>query len=98
MEPWADRVEQWAVDRNLIAGSSPAKQLKKLLEEIGELATAVAEYDLDEIQDGIGDASVVMRIMAAQCGLNFDECLERAWNEIKDRKGKVIDGVFVKED
>lgn len=32
--------------------------------------------------------------------LQFDllECLEMAWNEIKDRKGKVIDGIFVKEE
>lgn len=32
--------------------------------------------------------------------LQFDllECLEMAWNEIKDRKGLVVDGVFIKFD
>jgi hypothetical protein len=27
----------------------------------------------------------------------MEECLEVAYNDIKDRKGKMIDGVFVKE-
>ena len=29
--------------------------------------------------------------------LDFDECVKAAWDEIKDRKGRMIDGVFVKE-
>lgn len=31
-------------------------------------------------------------------GYNFEECFELAYQEIKDRKGKWIDGVFVKEE
>ena len=29
--------------------------------------------------------------------LNFESCLISAYNEIKDRKGRMINGVFVKE-
>jgi hypothetical protein len=29
--------------------------------------------------------------------LNLESCLSSAYNEIKDRKGRMIDGVFVKE-
>lgn len=29
--------------------------------------------------------------------LIFEDCLEMAWNEIKDRKGELVDGVWVKE-
>lgn len=29
--------------------------------------------------------------------LDFYECVKAAWDEIKDRKGRMIDGVFVKE-
>ena len=95
---WESRVVKWGKDRNLIGGSSAAKQLEKLLEEIGELATAVATNDLNEIEDGIGDASVVLCLMAEMSGLTYSECLEKAWSEIKDRKGKMVDGVFVKEE
>lgn len=35
--------------------------------------------------------------IALNFGLNFENCLISAYNEIKDRKGRMIDGVFVKE-
>jgi hypothetical protein len=47
--------------------------------------------------DGIGDAVVVLTILAAQHGVTIEECIDAAWDEIKDRKGRMIDGVFVKE-
>lgn len=36
-------------------------------------------------------------MIAMQLGLKFDDCLDYAYNEIKDRKGKLINGMFVKE-
>jgi hypothetical protein len=36
--------------------------------------------------------------MAAQTGADIEECIARAWHEIKDRKGRMIDNVFVKEE
>lgn len=94
---WQDRVVGWAKDRNLIEGSSPARQLLKLMEEVGELASAIAKGDVAKTKDGIGDSAVVLAIIAAQIGSGLDECQELAWNEIKDRKGRMIEGVFVKE-
>lgn len=94
---WQKRVEQWAEDRNLVAGSNAKMQLSKLLEEVGELASAVAIGDISGIEDGIGDAAVVLCIMAKQCDLSFEDCLEVAWDDIKDRKGRIVDGLFVKE-
>jgi NTP pyrophosphatase (non-canonical NTP hydrolase) len=92
-----DRVEQWASDRNLIEGSTPGKQLKKLIEEVGELASAIACDDYDEMVDAIGDTSVVLAIIARQIGTGLGECQESAWQAIKDRKGRMENGVFVKE-
>jgi len=40
---------------------------------------------------------VVLAIIARQHNLTVTECLEHAYNDIKDRKGQMIDGVFVKE-
>lgn len=94
---WQNRVEDWAKDRNLIDGSTPGHQLKKLIEEVGELASAIALGDLAGIKDGIGDTAVVLTIIARQIDSSLSECQELAWDEIKDRKGRLIDGKFVKE-
>ena len=95
--PWAERVTQWAKDRNIISGTTPKDQFGKLKEEIDELYGAICENNLPEIVDAIGDCSVVLTIIAAQCGLAVEQCQEAAWEEIKDRKGRIINGTFVKE-
>lgn len=94
---FGNRVAQWARDRNLIEGSTPQHQIDKLDEEVGELVHALGFGDPPEIIDAIGDIQVVLAVMCAQLGLDIDACREVAWNEIKDRKGKMVDGVFVKE-
>lgn len=88
----------WAKDRNLIEGSDPKSQFVKLAEEMGELANAIAKNKPLDYNDAIGDMVVVLTIMAAQNGTLIEECVEGAWNEIKDRKGRMVDGIFVKED
>jgi NTP pyrophosphatase (non-canonical NTP hydrolase) len=97
MRDWQERVEKWARDRNLIEGSTPAKQLMKLGEEVDELYLGVQNDCNAEIRDAIGDVCVVLAIIATQTGLSFEDCLESAWDEIKDRRGKMVDGIFVKE-
>lgn len=92
-----DRIRKWAHDRNIIKGATPEKQFVKLMEEIGELAEGVAKGRIADIQDGIGDAVVVLTILAEQHGMAIESCVEAAWNEIKDRKGEMRNGVFVKE-
>lgn len=88
-------IEQWADNRNLIEGSDPKSQFVKLVEEVGELANDIAKGN--DVKDSIGDVAVVLTILAKQYGTSLDECMELAYQEIKDRKGKLIDGVFVKE-
>lgn len=90
-------IRAWAAARNLIEGSDSFRQMTKLSEEVGELAHGIAKNRPEEIADGIGDAVVVLTILAAQNGLNIEECIEHAWNEIKDRKGRMCNGVFIKE-
>jgi NTP pyrophosphatase (non-canonical NTP hydrolase) len=92
------RVAEWAEARNLILGSTPLKQMEKLDEELGELEDGLENNDLYLIKDSIGDACVVLAVMAAQLGVDFEECLELAWHEIKDRKGSMQNGIFVKEE
>jgi len=72
-------------------------QVLKLVEEFGELSTGLQKKNDFYIEDAIGDCAVVLCIIAAQCGMSFGKCLESAWDEIKDRRGQVVNGVFVKE-
>jgi len=71
--------------------------MDKLNEECSELYEGILDNDIDDIKDAIGDIQVVLAVMCCQLGIDIDECREIAWEEIKDRKGKMVDGVFVKE-
>jgi hypothetical protein len=89
------RVVLWHRDRNLIAGSTDAAQHTKLVEEVKELETNILLSQ--PVIDDIGDCMVVLINIAERNGLSLFECLSHAYEDIKDRKGKMIDGVFVKE-
>ena len=91
-------IEDWANDRNLIDGSDSFRQCTKLAEEMGELAGGIAKNRPDVIADSIGDMVVVLTILAAKNNMSITDCIERAWIEIKDRKGRMVDGVFIKEE
>ena len=94
---YADLIRKWATDRNLIEGSDIKSQFVKLIEEAGELANAIAKHDYAEFADAIGDMVVVLTIMAAQNGMQIEDCIDGAWQEIKDRKGKMVDNIFIKD-
>lgn len=92
-----NKIIEWAQDRNLIEGSDPKSQMLKLVEEMGELSNAIAKNDIPLCIDAIGDCAVVLTIISKQLGLEFESCVASAYDEIKDRKGKMINGVFVKQ-
>jgi NTP pyrophosphatase (non-canonical NTP hydrolase) len=92
-----ERIRGWAAERNLIEGSTPQAQMLKLLEELGELAAAIAKGKPDGQIDGVGDAVVVLTILSARLGFTVEDAIEHAWHEIKDRKGRMVDGIFRKE-
>ena len=96
-KPWSDRVTQWAIDRNIIPGSTADRQFFKLVEEVGELAVGLQKRDRKLIRDSLGDIGVMVNNIAELSEMTFDECLEAAWEEIKDRKGRIVNGTFVKE-
>lgn len=130
----------WAREKNLLFEENAPKQKLKLIEECGELASAILKNDVKLQKDAIGDIFVVLVILNEQLGekcsfstdfennypieesitnlieqnvfngvvgwplfdvcryLNLDltECVNLAWNEIKDRKGKTVNGTFIK--
>ena len=94
-----DNITQWADDRGILVPNNAPQQTMKIMEELGETVGAILKNkEKSEIIDGIGDTLVTVIILAKQLGLNPTECLESAWNEIKDRKGKTVDGTFIKEE
>lgn len=92
-----NKIRQWAQDRNLIEGSSPASQMLKLTEELGELANAINKNKKVELVDSVGDVVVVLTIIAQMYGFKIEDCVNHAYIEIKDRKGRMVNGTFVKE-
>jgi NTP pyrophosphatase (non-canonical NTP hydrolase) len=91
-----DLIALWHHDRNLIEGATDKDQFAKLIQEAGELSVSICKQRSPK--DDIGDMIVVLTNIAERHGLTIEECAEHAYNEIKDRRGKMVDGVFIKED
>lgn len=88
-------IKKWHYDRNLISGSTDKDQVLKLIQEVGELSDNVCKGR--DVADDIGDCLVVLINIAERNKLSLSECAHQAYNDIKDRKGRMVDGVFVKE-
>lgn len=104
------KVIQWANDRQIIQNSTPLAQARKTLEECGELLEAASAIQAlgwsdprfgayyDAYKDAVGDVIVTLLVGTATTGIDLTECLEMAYEQIKDRQGTLrADGVFVKD-
>lgn len=91
------QVEQWSINKGLDKAES-SKQFLKVVEEVGEVAAALARNDKAALRDGIGDVVVTLIILAQQNDMDLHECLNTAYDEIKGRTGKMVNGVFVKSE
>jgi len=92
-----DLIRIWAEDRGLYDKGNSHTQYVKLQEEAGELAQAILKQDKPEIQDAIGDMVVVLTNLAHLEGFTIEDCIDSAYTEISMRKGKMLNGTFVKE-
>tara|TARA_A100001015_G_C14997604_1_gene716885 strand:+ start:822 stop:1115 length:294 start_codon:yes stop_codon:yes gene_type:complete len=90
-----EKVEQWHWDRNLIDGATDKDQVLKLIQEVGELSDNVCKGQ--DIRDDVGDIMVVLINIMVRNQITLEECLQVAYDDIKNRKGRMIDGIFVKE-
>ena len=92
-----DLIRLWASERGLYDKGDPKTQALKLVEEVGETCRAILKEDTPEIIDGIGDCVVVLTNLAELCGTPIEKCIAQAYDEIKDRKGKMNNGTFKKD-
>ena len=89
---------RWAEARRILPNSTPTAQLLKAVSEIGELADATTKGNREDAMDAVGDVLVCLINYCALQDFNLVDCLELAYNQIKDRKGTLLSsGVFVKE-
>ena len=102
------KIVKWGEDRNIFEFSTPIKQLHKTQEELDETMQALVQFAdaktdkakqdaIEAIIDGIGDMGVTLLMLCHKMDVDFIECLASAYDVIKDRKGKMINGLFVKE-
>jgi NTP pyrophosphatase (non-canonical NTP hydrolase) len=92
-----DLIRKWASKRGLYEKGDPKTQALKLVEEVGETCRAILKGNHTDIEDGIGDCVVVLTNLAHLCDTDIEHCIELAYNEIKDRKGKMSNGTFKKD-
>ena len=90
-------IRMWADERGLYDKGDPKTQALKLIEEVGETCRAILKGNDSDIEDGIGDCVVVLTNLAELQDTTIEACIERAYNEIKDRTGKMDNGTFKKD-
>ncbi len=93
-----DLIRNWAAVRGIYENGNSHTQYVKFQEEAGELAKALLKNDRPEIKDAIGDIVVVLTNLAYLENFIIEDCIEAAYIEICNRKGKMINGTFVKDE
>lgn len=92
------KIIQWAEQRKIIPNSTPEVQLLKAMSEMGELADATIKKDKEAIVDAVGDVMVCLVNYCALQDLNLVDCMEVAYDQIKNRRGTLLpNGLFIKE-
>ena len=90
-------ITEWAKERGIFRHSNPVKQALKTQEELTELLNAIFDDDREQIKDALGDIMVTLVIQSEMQSIRLEECMEHAYKIISKRKGKMINGQFVKD-
>ncbi len=90
-------IEAWGKGKGILPNPNPIAQFNKTQEEVNELLEGIKKEDLDEIKDAIGDIFVTLVMQTKAWNLSMSECVQSAYDVIKKRTGKMVDGQFVKD-
>lgn len=93
-----DAVVRWSYERSIVSPKNTHKQFIKVTEELGELAEGINKDNQRQIKDSLGDILVTLIILSKDLDVDLLDCLRGAYVVIKDRTGKTVNGVFVKEE
>ena len=112
-EQLQEKVLCWANDKNLLHAENADKQFMKFIEEVFEFKSEFDYLDRislfkDEVEEitatqenmqlEMGDIFVTLIILCEQIGIDPVKCLSMAYEKISKRKGRTINGCFVKEE
>lgn len=100
------KVIDWADDKDLLHAENAPKQFLKFIEEVFEFKTDMDivcyldnnEHTFHDMELEMGDIFVTLIILCKQIGIDPIECLEMAYEKIKNRRGKTLHGTFIKEE
>lgn len=95
IEQYEELIAKWHHDRNLIEGATDKDQICKLIQEVGELSDNACKGN--DMRDDLGDIMVVLINIMERNGHSMEECLRVAYDDIKDRTGRMVDGIFIKD-
>lgn len=90
-------IREWAKQRGIYEKGDPKTQFLKLCEEMGELGSGILKNNEEEIIDAIGDCVVVLVNLSELCGYKIEDCIDSAYDQIKNRTGKMENGTFKKD-
>lgn len=101
-------VLEWAKDKDLLHEENAEKQFMKFIEEVFEFKSEMDVYfdgaetlkslNKEYMEDEMGDIFVTLIVLCNQLGIDCVECLEMAYEKISKRKGKTVNGLFIKEE
>ena len=100
MNDLIEKVREWGREKGIIGHHGTGtleSQSKKLVEEVKEILLAIEDDDPVEIEDGIGDATVVLILLAELADMRHEDCVKSAYDIISKRTGKMVDGTFIKD-
>lgn len=98
-------IRDWANNKGIIEHGNVFRQYTKFQEEAGELAKALIKENKEEAIDAIGDIVVTLVSLAGILArvseddtITIEKCINDAYNVIKNRTGKLVDGDFIKSE
>ena len=97
MNYWIRQISNWGTDKGILPNPDPMAQWLKTLEEVEELRDAIKDNNRDEVMDAIGDIFVTLVMQTHAWEVSMDACVQKAYEEIAGRTGKMVDGQFVKD-
>lgn len=91
-------VIEWAQEMGIFMNPDAKSQILKTVEEIGEVIDCLLKgKPIEELELELGDVQVTLDIFAHIKGTTMGKSRDAAYKKIRDRTGRMIDGVFVKE-
>lgn len=107
-EELKELVLEWADDKDLLHEENAEKQFMKFIEEVFEFKTEMDFYsnkaeilksiNKEHMEDEMGDIFVTLIILCEDLEIDTVVCLEMAYEKISKRRGRTINGTFVKSE